>query len=353
MNRGFVENESEFIKRLGDTPILQFLRNRPSQAHVVGSKMLLNFLTQKIDPQFSYAYPDSPLDNTTEITKNIFVFQEKDEALLMQRIAAEAPHLNIWSIRHHVLPWLSAESGHLTKQTGDWSELKKYVIFSTPRSGSTYLCRLLSANGLGRPKEHIRPLFAYLFRHYSFKPLNYLATLAVNGQNNSVFGTKLISEFMFDMFSTEAKLRLLRHWLIRGNIKPLYLVRQDKIGQTISQYFAKATQFWHLYDNQLPSYDAINYNFEEILKHYLFLQDQEEKLSQFISSLPNVSELLYEDICLDPETSVDNIALSIATSVTDITQEVQIKQISKANNKMSEFRERFTQELKVKNLYDN
>ena len=78
---------------------------------------------------------------------------------------------------------------------------KRYAICSLPRSGSFLLCEMLRSVGLGDPREHLRPpILKFLDRspEDDFDLVEWYQRVNSLARKNGVFGTKLISHFIFD-----------------------------------------------------------------------------------------------------------------------------------------------------------
>ena len=122
----------------------------------------------------------------------------------------------------------------------DWTPpATSYLLCTTPRSGSTFLCRLLRVDGgLGRPDEH----FA---EDRNLEPRRagaaaWMGAVLAEGRGaNGVFGCKLFPPHLVAL-GEEAGVRP-ADWL--PDLRYLHLRRQDLLGQAIS--FAIATQTGH------------------------------------------------------------------------------------------------------------
>ena len=139
-----------------------------------------------------------------------------------------------------------------------------YVICTTPRSGSTLLCRMLSATGIaGQPDSHFhapsveRWLEAFGLAEKHFSTDREAVTAAVKAARvlgtgkTDVFGLRL-QRGSFDYFVR--KLALL-HPEVKGTAEKIeaafgptlfiHLFRKDKLAQAISRVIAEQTGLWH------------------------------------------------------------------------------------------------------------
>lgn len=206
-----------------------------------------------------------------------------------------------------------------------------YAIFTTPRSGSTYLCELLnSTNIAGYPSEHFRLATQELSRNCNFDYFRLLNNLIkYRSTKNSVFGTKFISHFLFELQQTKSEFRKLFQYID----KFILLVRQDKIAQAVSIVVAHQTNIWHLYDQS----KKLDYQvkLEEIIINDALLADVEQKYIAIINQEARLKKILennkikplkvvYEDVVIDPKLQVNKI-LDYLKIDTPQAENIQIK----------------------------
>lgn len=120
--------------------------------------------------------------------------------------------------------------------------MRGYAICTEPRSGSTYLSRLLRSTGeLGNPTEYFNPSTVSQVlgvTDYPRAPEQQLAEiLRLGATPNGVYGLKL--------FSGEFDAIKAARWPERlPNLAFVHLERQDLLGQAISHVRAMQTQQW-------------------------------------------------------------------------------------------------------------
>ncbi len=192
-----------------------------------------------------------------------------------------------------------------------------YAILTTPRSGSTYLCDLLdSTNIAGHPSEHLRLAVQELAKHCNFNYLTLLNNLMeYRVTNNGVFGTKLISHFLFELQQTKPNFRQ----VFKSIDKFILLIRKDKLAQAVSLVVAQKTEFWNLHNNE-KSEKNTNYKsklanieidsklLDNVEQKYNFIHKQEARLKKVLSnnqSSPLI--VVYEDILDDAELQINRI----------------------------------------------
>lgn len=141
---------------------------------------------------------------------------------------------------------------------------KSYFICTTPRSGSTLLCKLLAATGVtGNPDSHFHtPSIARWLESYGLSRIDFpsefdaltaiFAAAQERGSNNTgMFGLRL-QRGSFDFFidqvdrlHPEGRCDSEGLQAIFGEIFFIYLTRPNKLDQAISRLKAEQTGLWH------------------------------------------------------------------------------------------------------------
>lgn len=189
-----------------------------------------------------------------------------------------------------------------------------YAILTPPRSGSTYLCDLLDSTAIsGHPSEHIRLATQELALHCNFDYLNLLGNLMEHRTtSNGVFGTKLISHFLFELKQAKPDFKKVFQSIDRF----ILLIRKDKVAQAVSLVLAQTTEVWHIHHNsKKASYqsilDSIEINddlLDDVEQKVIFIKQQEARLKRVLAN-NNIEPLLvvYEDILQDASAEVNRI----------------------------------------------
>lgn len=140
-----------------------------------------------------------------------------------------------------------------------------YVICTSPRSGSTLLCKLLARTGVaGNPASYFhRPSVSAWCDALSLTPdasvperdvldMVFRAATVEGSLETGVFGLRL-QRHSFDYFTEELALRHLgpasdaqRFQAAFGRTSFIHLTRRDKIEQAVSYVRAEQTGLWHL-----------------------------------------------------------------------------------------------------------
>ena len=189
-----------------------------------------------------------------------------------------------------------------------------YAILTPPRSGSTYLCDLLASTKIaGHPSEHLRLATQELSLYCNFDYLNLLGNvMQYRTTDNGVFGTKLISHFLFELQKAELDFKQIFQSIDRF----ILLIRKDKLAQAISLVLAQKTEIWHIHHNdKKASYQSILNEIEindelldDVEQKVTFIKQQEARLKRVLSR-HNQEPLLvvYEEILDDAPREIDRI----------------------------------------------
>ena len=191
---------------------------------------------------------------------------------------------------------------------------KSYAILTPPRSGSTYLCDLLDSTTIaGHPLEHIRMATQELSLYCNFDYLNLLDNLMqYRTTSNGVFGTKIISHFLFELRQAKPDFKEIFQAIDRF----ILLIRKDTVAQAVSLVLAQKTEVWHIHHNdKKASYqsilDSIEINDElldDVEQKVVFIKQQENRLKKVLAN-HNKEPLLvvYEDILDDAPREINRI----------------------------------------------
>lgn len=235
------------------------------------------------------------------------------------------------------------------EQRGD--PRKRYVIAITPRSGSSYLCDLMSKSGrFGTPGEALAQDFIpRIARSVPARtPGEYLRNVfRARKSPNGVSGIKA-SWFQFKNFidSMEDQEQL------RG-IKYVYLMRRDLEAQAVSLYKATASSVFHTNvahdEAALQKLDALEYDFAAINDWYKHIVAQEQGWKRyFFENRIFPLCVSYEDINED----VLLVMQRIATFVGVKPENVVVPEVASVFEKVSDARnvewaDRFLQERRL------
>lgn len=204
------------------------------------------------------------------------------------------------------------------------------LVFTTSRSGSTWLCELLSnINQAGPMPEHIRPQhFKYAMGQPDGQHLlrNLLEDAAALIRNGRCSGSKLIWDDVPELFA-ESEVAALRNVLSPlSDLRPicLRLRRRDIAAQAVSRCLSSQTGIYHRYrgtgDDLTKTGGAVMenvgsqliYDTVDIAHHEKVLQSAESHLEASISGLRlTVHEVVYEDLLADPGKVLEPLVTSL------------------------------------------
>lgn len=192
-----------------------------------------------------------------------------------------------------------------------------YAIATIPRTASTILTEELKRLRLGAPAEHIRPPLVACARRRAvtgFDPQAWWRDLTRAQSVDGVFGTKLIWDFLDGFLTSLSEAE--RDWFldeIRG-CAIVYLVRENKVEQAVSEYVASAIGVWHRWDTTRQGYDAQlarlgDVDLAALVQTYESMTAREEALRGWLerNGLPH-TRLTFDDICADPRGQARAIA---------------------------------------------
>ena len=204
----------------------------------------------------------------------------------------------------------------------------KYVIASTPRSGSNMLTRMLwLTNRAGAPEEYLSKRYIedfdyrvnFLERDYSDysrwlgkdkcmpiefdEYLNLLFKLRTS--KNGAFGIKIHASHLW-----QQHLRNQRFADLFQNFKVIHMVRRDLASQAVSHLFATETGEWiddEKWLNMTPQDPhqlemQESYSRDRILSHMEYIEELDVSLNKMINdSGLKVIKVVYEELCINPQ----------------------------------------------------
>lgn len=214
---------------------------------------------------------------------------------------------------------------------------RAYVIVTTPRSGSTFLCSLLQSTKIaGYPAEYFRQPSLILTQECHFDYVKYLRILMHSRvTENKVFGTKIMARFLRAFEKSEFDFQS----FIKGYLsKMIYLNRIDKVAQAVSLLIAQKTNSWHVrkdkkhqeYQSFLNSIEISDADLENIDKTVKNLKGANKYLKSLFKKY-NINSLNidYEKFEVKPEAYIRQILefLNISTE-NEIKPSSSLKKIS-------------------------
>lgn len=197
-----------------------------------------------------------------------------------------------------------------------------YIIFLTPRSGSTWLTELATNSGtLGAPQEWFNQGWIYTDE------------LALGCRPPIVRGISDVNLYIDDIVDEGngvAGLELSVHQaimvrqLLDGPFDPnwltatFYIRRRDLIGQAISLYRSVGSGLFHSYQDkaeQLKSFASMEYDHDKAIDWLRHIIDSERRFDEELFKSCELSPipLFYEDLQADPLTVLQMIAQAVGS----------------------------------------
>jgi len=319
--------ETRFLKKLSSQERLFFV------GEVEPLKYIQNFFTKhkQIDNNFYGDLSTNSLDNIVSKIRQsngnyqaIVVVSIEDEISLFGEIkqAICASNLNIPIVRlfADIFVNVLCQTNPLKPTSNELIKPQvSYAVLTTPRSGSTYFCDLLSSTGIaGYPLEHMRLASNELALNCNFNYLRLLYNLMQHRvSDNGVFGTKLISHFLFELRKAKPNFKK----IFPAIDKYIILVRKDKIAQAVSLVLAQKTEVWHIHKK--PNQNNANYQayqsalnnikisdelLLEVKQKHKFIVNQENRLRNILNANQiEPLEIIYEDIVENAESQINQV----------------------------------------------
>ncbi len=221
---------------------------------------------------------------------------------------------------------------------------QSYIVASSPRSGSTYFCRLLGQSGLlGTPSEVLNPGFdlkAFKNRFKASSPADYIAELiARRTAKSGVFGLKAHFE-NFEGFLKEYPALL----DVLSPVTYIYINRGDRVAQAVSMARALQTNQWSS-QGQEGKKPELSYNRELIGNAMKEVELQDAGwLNWFKANNITPFRLTYEDLLADPAGTVQRVVEHLGVQNAE-RDEVKVPPVEKQGDDTNqEWIERFRRE---------
>jgi LPS sulfotransferase NodH len=180
--------------------------------------------------------------------------------------------------------------------------INKYLICSSPRTGSTLLSAAFRQSGVaGYPTEYLHAdaisTFRRRFPDRRLSVWDYLDFLESTRQTaNGVFGFKAHFEHVVAQFSEDDE----RTKFLRRFDRIILVSRRDVLAQAISLYRANSTRVWNVggaAEQQDALAKAVEFNPDEMYHYLVKVLEQEEGWNQLLRSVDvPIHELEFETI---------------------------------------------------------
>lgn len=230
------------------------------------------------------------------------VADETGEGKRLAALRADYPNLTFKGLAEHLFPALIARAPQavFAPVPTELACTEITLIFSTKRSGSSYLADVVRDSGLGDAREHLRnSVIDALKSDYRFnRPLalrNFLNLVAVDGR----VATKIITHFFSDYMKTGARdLAVLAELCSGITPRVITLDRADKVGQAVSAFLAARRGVWHVQSEadaeKLGQTEVAPYNFNALLVRYTEYRQSSAVLDYARTLFPGALDLDYD-----------------------------------------------------------
>lgn len=283
------------------------------------------FLNQNFDKNISniILYQEENVVGETWLppSQSIVVVSLTEEKSILDRLKSEHPNRNIMGFVNDVLICQATKIDiHDQTYSRTCPQINHaYAIMCSARSGSTYLSELIGRNmGVQKPIENLRPYVIFLYTHreqLNFDFQKWIDFSISSSVNKGIFSTKVIAQFLW-LLEPVISADDFQYVVAKANrmkIKFIFLIRNDKAEQAVSQYIAGRTKKWHIKGNEeLKSYEEkiefVSYDFKSIKRQYEAMGKSDRKLKNLMSNINfPFLYITYEDLLADVEASIGNI----------------------------------------------
>ena len=192
----------------------------------------------------------------------------------------------------------------MTTETG-------YILCATPRSGSTFLCRLLASTGVaGYPESWFRaqnmddwardwgivgPEGLWLWPDYL------AAAIRAGRAGQAVFGLRLMRDHFDNLTARLGTSRPRDFERCFGPLRYIHLRRRDLVAQAVSRHRAEVSGTWHLDFEEAAHRQVPQYDFDRISQYITGVETDNAAWQTWFSDhgiAPLALE--YEDLARDP-----------------------------------------------------
>lgn len=308
-------DDARLLAAAADYRLTDWLAARAAAAHLVAPPALLAAAQAACGDAPPAWTASTDLDGVRPGAKRLFVHHPHDEAGLIDAARRRFPAAEVLGLMHHVVPRLACSPGGRqgrldARHVGAPSQC--YAVVCTPRTGSTFLCELLQAGGLGAPREHLRSALAHVLRAPGVDTAQVLDEVMAWGQAGGLFGTKLISHFLDDTVGPHATADTLG-CLARQGWRFVHLDR-DPAEQAVSKYVAARTDLWHVRGRidavHLARVAQVPFDADALRAMFATVCRERQRLADALATLPPgcVLPLDYGDITADPQAALARVA---------------------------------------------
>ena len=345
--------------RLQTISPVSFIKGLGSDAHISIDASLLPDLLRQIktfeaDPVFTLATHDETAEHQAFVRAHksiIACLDLTNDAKRRAELRAIFPDAHVISLIYDAAACATVRRNFAvgTPTTPLADVHTRYFILCPPRSGSYYLCDLLTSASAGMPTEHIRPQHCFLAQNPAFSAEDFLAAMMRYGARDGVFGTKFIYTFFRQLFKLDplrAETFQSAASQLRGlGFRAIRLKRADKVRQAISKYVADYTREYTRRTETAGQKELPPYDFQAIRACIEVLEAEEREIDLFLSCFGDAVSIQYEDLDTDPGAEVARILGHLG--LRPITNEFQSTMVKQRGATTEDYVAQFERDLSV------
>jgi LPS sulfotransferase NodH len=330
-----------------------FISRRGPKVHVIAPPDVLAELRER-NPGSKWTSSTTP-EAMAMGARKYFVYDPDDEGAVIAEVRQRKPGADVCGFLHHVIPALSCDRTIPDTSVAPTEPLPslRFAVVCTPRSGSTFLCEMLEAAGLGKPEEHLKPPLVHVLSSEEVDHEVVYELIMRQGAKNGIFGTKIISNYLFTVAGPEGTAERMRCLADRG-FKFIRL-RRDEVGQTVSKFVSGRSGVWHergeVSAKAADRMSDVDYDFDWLRDIYLKAQREGVALDDAMRQLPPelVLELDYEAMSAEPLKAVEACGrfLGVPAKIEALNFAELPTKLSSAVDHVQQLRQRFEADLKA------
>ena len=294
--------DAQFLRDTEEAGIGAFLASRAATTHLVLPDALVSALPP--DPAGTFTHSET-LDGVPATARVVIVGSADGEAALLAAARTRLPGRRVLGLHHHVVPMRVGDRQPLKDVPADFrlGGAHVYAVACPARSGSTLLCALLQAAGLGKPREHLRGPLARVLRTPGVDAAEAWRQVAGRQTVRGVFGTKLVAEFL-DAACTPCRTPAdVLAPLAEAGARVVALHR-PVLDTTVSRYLSGHTRTFHARGGTLDAadrarFEAVAYDYDALVALLRENLAENARLAAAVASLPADRVLAVDYAALD------------------------------------------------------
>ena len=295
----------DLLTAAADCQLTNYLAGRGSRLHLVAPPDVLDSFRQRVS---SYELGlQTRLEDVPASAQRALVYAPEHEMDAVRAARAARPDLQVLGITHHIIPALAVHpklNFERLARASFPSPEHRFAVICTPRTGSTFLCELLAAAGMAAPKEHLRAPLIWALRRPGADRGEIRRVVEGIATQDGIFGTKLISHFLFDLQGAAGAPQRLQRMAEQG-FRFIHLQR-DLVDQAVSKFLAAKSDVWHargeVSDVARQKRSRVAYDAEAVRRAHDRAQAEDAHLRAALAAVPEslVLRVDYDEVVAQP-----------------------------------------------------